>query len=314
MKYIFIITNKIFFPKRSELKMAYKNEIPTGKELKRLQDELVDTIITKPSELKKMIEIQLRAREGFHHYSLQNLILANYQLEERTGEGIELLAPYKVWEEKGRFVRKGEKALRVIAPVFKKYTNDKGEETEKLAYFMRVPVFDLSQTNGKKLEKDFTHGNKLNFTFEEIINRGKVKVNISHKELTRGYTNGKQIWVSGKSSNNKKICTYFHELAHYYLHFDKNRKEIKRPTRELEAEAVSYLVSSYLGIDDDEAPAYILHWTGSYSETERTELLKGKGSNVLKTATKIINDLKLCDLIDSKVNLNTQDTEIKVEV
>ena len=79
--------------------------VPSAKELKKLQDELVDTILTKPNELKKMIELQLKARDGFYKYTFHNLILANFQLYERTGEGIELLAPYKVWEEKGRQVR-----------------------------------------------------------------------------------------------------------------------------------------------------------------------------------------------------------------
>ena len=290
------------------------NDIPTAKQLKKLQDELVDTILTKPDELKKMVEIQLKSREGYYRYTLKNLILANYQLYSRTGEGIELLAPYKVWEEKGRYVRKGEKSLRVLAPVFKKYTDEvTGEETERLAYFMRVPVFDLSQTNGEPLETDFTHGNDLHFTLEEIVNRGKVKVNFSNKQLTRGYTDGKEIWVSRHTSVEHQICTYFHELGHFYLHFDSNRERIDRPTRELEAEAISYLVSSYLGIVNDESPAYILHWTNQHSDEERTELLKGKGSKVLATAQRIINELNLDVLLDNKLELNG-DTDIGAEI
>lgn len=293
--------------------MAYE-KLPTAKELKKIQDELVDTIITKPNELRKMIEIQLKSREGFYRYTLQNLILADFQLHYRTGEGIELLAPYKVWEEKGRHVRKGEKSLRVLAPVFKKETNEEtGEEREYLAYFMRVPVFDLSQTNGKQLETDFTHGNDLQFTLTEIINRGNVKVNLSNKELTRGYTDGKQIWVSKHLTTEHQICTYFHELAHHILHFDKDRNELNSATKELEAEAISYIVSCYLGITNDEAPAYILHWTKEYDETERTKLLKGKGSRVLKTAQKIITDLKLESLLNNKLELKTEKSTFEGE-
>ena len=280
--------------------------------MKKIQDELVDTIITKPNELKKMIELQLKSCDGFYKYSLHNLILANWQLYSRTGEGIELLAPYKVWKEHGRFVRKGEQSLRILAPVFKKevINEETGEEKEYLAYFMRVPVFDLSQTNGKLLETDYTHGNELNFTFEEITNRGKVKVNYSNKQLTRGYTDGKEIWVSKHWSSNHQICTYFHEYAHYLLHFDKDRKELTSATKELEAEAISYIVSCYLGIENDEAPAYILHWTQQYSEEERTKLLKGKGSKVLKTAQKIINDLQLEKLIENKLELTPSNVEL----
>lgn len=286
--------------------MKQQNNLPSAKELKKLQDELVDTILTQPDKLKKMIGVQLNSREGFYRYSFNNLILANFQLSERTGEGIELLAPYKVWEEKGRQVRKGEKSLRVLAPIFKTEKDEKtGDEYKKLSYFMRVPVFDLSQTVGEPLEIDYTHGNDLHFTLNEIVNRGRVKVNMSNKQLTRGYTDGKEIWVSRHTSVEHQICTYFHELAHFLLHFDENRKATSSATRELEAEAVSYIVSCYLGIQNDEAPAYILHWTKSYSDDERTELLKGKGSKVLKTAQSIIDDLQLNALLDHKIGVST---------
>lgn len=290
-------------------------KIPSAKELKKIQDELTDTILTQPNGLRKMIEIQLKSRNGFYKYSFHNILLANYQLILRTGEGIELLAPYKVWEEKGRHVRKGEKSLRVLAPVFKKEVDEEsGEEKEYLAYFMRVPVFDLSQTTGKKLETDFTHGNELNFTFSEIINRGDVKVNLSNKQLTRGYTDGKEIWVSKHLTQEHQICTYFHELAHYYLHFDSNRNELDSATKELEAEAISYIISCYLGITNDESPAYILHWTEKYSDEKRKELLKGKGSKVLKTAQKIINNLKLEELLNNKIENVRNDDVVGIEV
>mgnify|MGYP007104127778 CR=1 FL=1 len=92
---------------------------------------------------------------------------------------------------------------------------------------------------------------------------------------------------------------------HYYLHFDSNRHEFDRPTKELEAEAVACLCSSYIGIENKETPAYIRSWTRQYDDDERTELLKGKGSNVLKTAQSIIDNLKLSELLDSKTAIPT---------
>ena len=284
-----------------------------GAELRKIQKELVDTILTNPAELEKITNIQLAGRHGFHQYSYGNICLANWQLYCRTGETAELLAPYSKWNKikatDGRTIRrnvkKGEKSLRILAPYTFKVTetNEKGEEVEKtLLRFKSVPVFDLSQTEGDKFEVDFTDA-KYDFNLTEIINRGNVKVNISNKEVTRGYTDGKEIWISKHTSVNKQICTYFHELAHYHLHFDSNRHELKRPTKELEAEAVAFLCSNYIGIENKESPAYIYSWTKSYADDERTELLKGKGSNVLKTAQKIIDDLKLSELLDSKNNI-----------
>lgn len=294
-------------------KLAYSKN---GAELRKIQKELVDTILTRPEELEKIINIQLASRIGFHTYTLHNLTLANWQLWCRTGETCELLAPYKKWkaiklpngETIHRNVKKGEKALRILAPYHYsfKVENEDGEEEERTVLrFKSVPVFDLSQTEGEPLEVDFTVSD-VDYTLEEIINRGSVKVNLSNKEITRGYTDGSQIWISKHISTPRQICTYFHELAHYLLHFDENRDEISRPTRELEAEAVSYLVSCFLGIENKESPAYILNWTKNYDTEKRNELLKGKGSNVLKTAQKIIDDLKLLQLVDNKSKVEEQ--------
>lgn len=286
------------------------------KELKQLQEELCDKIITQPNELEKIIRTQLQARHGFYNYTLRNLVLASAQLYDRTGEGIEILANFKEWKKHGRFVKKGEKALYVLAPVFKKIIkeDENGEEIENsiLIGFRATPVFDLSQTTGERLEKDFTTAN-VNYTLEEIINRGTVKVNKSGKELTRGYTDGKEIWISEHISTPQQICVYFHELAHYLLHFDENRDEISRPTRELEAEAVSFIVSSYLGIHNEESPAYILNWTKEYDTDERTELLKGKGSQVLNTAQNIINILKLDELVNPSQEVPVSNDAVSVE-
>jgi len=284
-----------------------------GAELRKIQKELVDTILTKPDELEKITNIQLAGRHGFHQYSYGNITLANWQLYCRTGETAELLAPYRKWQKikatDGRTIHRnvkhGEKALRILAPyTFQVDDIDKdGNEIKKtLLRFKSVPVFDLSQTEGDKFEADFTSA-KHDFTLDEIIQRTNIPVNLSNKEITRGYTDGAQIWISKHTSVNKQIGTFFHELAHYHLHFDSNRNEIKRETKELEAEAVSHLVSKYIGIENKESPAYILNWTRSYDDAERTKLLKGKGSNVLKTAQKIIDDLKLGELLDSKTSI-----------
>lgn len=305
----------------NDKKLAYSK---SGAELRKKQKELVDAILTNPDELEKITNIQLASRRGFHQYTYNNICLANWQLWARTGETCELLAPYSKWGniklEDGtkihRNVKKGEKALRILAPyTFTVKEEDKdGNEIEKtLLRFKSVPVFDLSQTEGDKFEVDFT-STKYDFTLDEVASRCNVKVNISQKEITRGYTDGKQIWISQHISDARQVCTYFHELAHYHLHFNADRHELKTPTKELEAEAVAYLCSSYLGIENKESPAYILNWTKSFDAKKRTELLKGKGSNVLKTAQKIIDDLKLSELLDSKTAIpTTNTTEIEVK-
>ena len=264
----------------------------TAKKLRKIQKELCDEFIMDTEKINTIMNTYKRSLQGFHNYSIGNLLLANYQLYARTGEGIELLASYKKWQEKGRQVRKGEKAIHVIAPRTKiiKETDSDGEEVEKtIVYFVRVPVFDLSQTDGDDFETDYTINNS-NITYKEIKDKIiDIKINDSNKCLTRGSTDGKQIWISKHISDNRKICTLFHELAHYYLHFDENREELTSATKELEAEAVGFMIASYLGITNGEAGAYITNWAGNNSH----ELIKGKGDKLIKTALMIIEKYHL---------------------
>ena len=275
----------------------------TGKELRQIQKQLVDEILTNPDGLKAISKSKTAALIGFHQYSFNNLVLASYELYERTENFVELLAPFKKWADVNRHVKKGEKALRIIAPIQKKVGEDDEGNPEYVTWFKSVPVFDVSQTDGEPLVKSFAKS-EFDYSLEEITSRSNIKVNFTEEELRRGYTDGKEIWISDKVPNDRQICTYFHELAHIHLHF-KDEEPIERETKELEAEAVSFIVSNFIGVHDKSSPAYILDWTEQYDNDKRTELLKGKGSNVLKTAQKIIDDLKLGELLKEKQSAPT---------
>lgn len=275
----------------------------TGKELSQIQKQLVDEIITNPDGLKAISNSKTAALIGFHQYSFNNLVLASYELYSRTEKFAELLAPFKKWADVNRHVKKGEKALRIIAPIQKKVGEDDEGNPEYVTWFKSVPVFDVSQTDGEPLVKSFAKS-EFDYSLEEVTSRSNVKVNFTKEELRRGYTDGKEIWISDKVPNDRQICTYFHELAHIHLHF-KGKEPIERETKELEAEAVSFIVSNFIGVHDKSSPAYILDWTEQYDDNKRTKLLKGKGSNVLKTAQKIIDDLKLGELLKEKQSAPT---------
>lgn len=268
----------------------------TVKELKEQQNALCDSLIL---DTDKMDEIMMKhnqkiAEGEFHNYTINNILLADAQLYMRTGETSELLAPYKKWFKVKRNVRYGEKALYILAPIFYDEEQDDGTVERKM-WFKKVPVFDLSQTEGEKFEIDYVKYDG-DISFKDIVDRTNIPVMESNKELTRGYTDGKKIWISVHISDAQKICVLFHEMAHYYLHFDKDRNELTSATKELEAEAISYMVSSMLGIVNDESAAYIRNWAGNNSH----ELIKNKGSKLIRTAQKIIDDLDLCGLMEGK--------------
>ena len=262
--------------------------------LRQKQKELIDEFILDTEKISKIMGVYHNKMANFHRYSVNNLLLAHFQMLERNDEGIELLAPYRRWETIGRNVKKGEKALYILAPIKKTIRDEETDEIiEVKTYFKSVPVFDLSQTEGEPIEEDYTV-NHSNITFEEVKNSIKdIEIFESEKQLTKGYTDGKSIHISKHLSDTEKICVLFHELAHYKLHFNKDRKELTSATKELEAESVSFMVSSALGITNHESGAYITNWAGENSH----EIIKGKGEKLIKTANQIIDNYGLMDLI-----------------
>lgn len=98
---------------------------------------------------------------NFYHYSANNQMLIGLQ----TGWTATLVASFKQWKKYGRKVRKGEKAIKILAPINVRYWRDDegnrygaredhpadAEEINFMA-FKAVPVFDIAQTEGEPLE------------------------------------------------------------------------------------------------------------------------------------------------------------------
>ncbi|WP_405323336.1 ArdC-like ssDNA-binding domain-containing protein [Methanobrevibacter sp.] len=265
-------------------------------ELREKQKELCDSFILDTDKMDEIMRkhTQKMVQGEFHNYSINNILLADFQLYMRTGETTELLAPYKRWNKINRYVKKGSKALYILAPIFYEEEQEDGTIESKV-WFKRVPVYDLSMTDGEKFEPDYVKY-EGNITFQDIIERTNIEVIMSNKEITRGYTDGKKIWISKHISDPQKVCVFFHELTHYKLHFGSDRDQLTKSVKELDAEAVSFMISSVLGIKNEESGAYIRGWAGSNAPDE----IKGHGSKLIRTAQEIIDEMKLCDLLESK--------------
>src|SRR2546427_261480 len=65
----------------------------------------------------------LRTRSRFHRYSLRNTLLIAFQCPHATH-----VAGFRQWLGLGRCVRKGEKAIRIFAPV--RYRRHDGEQSD----------------------------------------------------------------------------------------------------------------------------------------------------------------------------------------
>jgi hypothetical protein len=83
----------------------------------------------------------LRTRSRFHRYSLRNTLLIALQCPEATH-----VAGFRKWLELGRCVRKGEKGIRIFAPVsYRRRESEQTAEAEserQLVGFRLVAVFD----------------------------------------------------------------------------------------------------------------------------------------------------------------------------
>jgi antirestriction protein ArdC len=204
------------------------------------------------------------AYTAFHNFSLGNQILALMQCAEREitpGP----LATFPAWKDRGRFVRKGEKALTLCMPITCKRKADdaNGEPDATFTRFVFKPRwFVLSQTDGAdfapELPADWNLDRALATLDIERIEFASTNGN------SQGYARARQIAISPIAALPHK--TTFHELAHVVLghtaEADQHDGEVTpRNLREAEAESVALLCCETLGLDGAEyARGYIQNW------------------------------------------------------
>ncbi len=277
-------------------KEAYKQkQKETRGRIREILNDFIPKLVCTPDE----IDQYLSGFEGFYQYSLLNQCIAAYEYYATTGRQAEMFATFKRWKEHGRFVKKGERGVHMIRPV--RYTveveDDGGNitEEEKLT-FKPFVVFDIGSTSGKPLvDNDLVKGKSL-MGYEEIkeVVETEFKVVSSPLEIERGATNGEWIRVSEKSSENYKISTIIHEVAHNKLGHFENHQET--PKEELEAECCAYIVTTLLGLDNQKSRLYICNWNPDDAQEavrERAKLILKTAENIYKTITANNSQLKL---------------------
>lgn len=236
-----------------------------------------------------------------YRYSYFNAMLIFSQKKTAT-----LVAGFKKWNEMGRYVRKGEKGISILAPGFKTkdyyQSDDKGmlilKETKKeLAYFIPVYVFDVSQTDGEPLpalahvlQGEVDNYDKVFNALEKLSPYSVVFEALPYGVRGACDYEKKQIILSDDLSQTQTIKTLVHELAHARLHakmLNENRIErmTKHKEREIEAESIAFVVSNHLGIDtSDYSFGYIAGW----SADKKLEQLKASLQAISKESNEMI--------------------------
>jgi antirestriction protein ArdC len=261
-----------------------------GDLLKRLEAGIAD--LTTSDSWRRFLDVQAR----FHHYSFNNCLLIALQCPSATQ-----VAGFNSWRSLGCGVRKGEKALWILAPMVYRQADEEADERERVVRgFKFVPVFDVSQTDGPDLPAVCTRleGDDPAGHFEQLVAIARAIGYSVDDHRFEGGCNGdcsfveKRIRVEAAISPIQRVKTLIHEIAHAKCHegFD------NRAVAELEAESVAYLVCQALGIDSTEYSfGYVATWAGGGDQAIAT--LKASGTRIQKTAAAIVEGLEWTDAV-----------------
>ncbi len=242
-------------------------ELATATDAARLTEEMVNYLDTCAK---------------FHRYSLFNVFQILVTRPDAT-----TVAGFKKWQSLGRFVRKGEHGIPILAPIFKKVMDDDEIEQDKLVGFKVVFVFDVAQTEGQPLpeppnwespQQDAVLQDRLT---QLATSRGiRVKLQ-SLPNNTQGVSLGGLILLSPFAGTK----TLIHELAHELIHQREDAPKEKH-IRELEAEAVAFVVGRHFGLDGLASPNYV----ALYGVT--ADLIMAHLERIRTTAAEIITALE----------------------
>jgi antirestriction protein ArdC len=238
--------------------------------------ERADYRDAKRSEQRALIEASCRemlssegwrrfaeTRAAFHRYSFGNCALIAYQRPDATQ-----VAGFKSWQALGRQVRKGERSIRILAPMSVKERDEQGNETdERLTFFRAVPVFDISQTDGDALpeapREPITGDSHAGYVerLEQFARSLGYTVEREVLESAGGYCDAKRhriVVSSNVDSANAHVRVLVHELAHA---LGVGYAEYGREVAEVIVETATVIVCGSVGLDTSgESIPYITGW------------------------------------------------------
>ena len=279
--------------------------------------EITDRLETGIQELfeSERYKAYLTTMSKFHSYSFNNTLLIAMQ-------GGQLVAGYNKWRDDfHRNVKKGEKAIKILAPApFKAKKEvqkldaqgrpvmgkDGKPVTEvqeiQVPAFKIVSVFDVSQTEGEQLPsigvEELTGSVERYGEFFKALEQTSP-VPIGFEDIPGGshgyyHLTEKRIAIQEGMSELQTLKTAIHEIAHSKLHaidpeapaIDTDRPDSR--TREVQAESVAYAVCQHYGLDtSDYSFGYVAGWSSGKDLKE----LKASLETIRATAHELITTI-----------------------
>ena len=279
--------------------------------------EITDRLETGIQELfeSERYKAYLTTMSKFHSYSFNNTLLIAMQ-------GGQLVAGYNKWRDDfHRNVKKGEKAIKILAPApFKAKKEvqkldaqgrpvmgkDGKPVTEvqeiQVPAFKIVSVFDVNQTEGEPLPsigvEELTGSVERYGEFFKALEQTSP-VPIGFEDIPGGshgyyHLTEKRIAIQEGMSELQTLKTAIHEIAHSKLHAidpEAPAKQADRPdsrTREVQAESVAYAVCQHYGLDtSDYSFGYVAGWSSGKDLKE----LKASLETIRATAHELITTI-----------------------
>ena len=207
----------------------------------------------------------------FHKYSISNTMLIWMQCPNATH-----VAGFHTWLSLDRHVRKGEKGIRIFAPMpYRKTVSTFDEKTEEFEEheigqirFRAVSVFDISQTDGADLAAPpvtLLAGDDVGLwpSLAAVAQTERLTIDRKPGRGGNGGANGwydrigREIWIHPDLEPVMAAKTLCHEIAHHHAEHIDSRQE-----HETIAESVAYIVLGHFGIDaGDYSFGYLACWS-----------------------------------------------------
>ena len=264
-----------------------------SEEIKQITSKAIDQLAAALEAGKSQaLTSYLTAMARFRKYSLFNLMLIL-----RACPNASRVAGYRTWHSLGRYVKKGEKGIMILAPIFRKRSKDEAEPNDvdnsrALVGYRAVFVFDESQTEGADVPRIGTvcgdpsaHLARL----EGFVRSQGIALDYSTDIApAKGMSEGLKITLLPGQTAAETFSTLAHEYAHSALHFDDRRPDSTKRVRETEAEAVAFVVCDAIGLETGSAAQdYIALYNGD------AELLLESLEYIQKAAGQILDALNI---------------------
>lgn len=267
--------------------------------------------VTNSEEYRKLMDTIAK----FPRYSINNNILIMLQKPDAT-----LCQSFTGWKEMNRFVKKGEKGIRILAPAPYKIEKEQdkmgqdgrpildqdGEPVKEVVQinvnaFKPVSTFDISQTEGEPLPQIGVaelDGSVEGYAvmLDALKEISSVPIAFENIESgAKGYFHQAEnrIAIQEGMSEVQTVKTAIHEMAHQKLHSVEAQqlKEGKqsRASKEVEAESVAYVVCKHFGINTSD---YSFSYVAGWSEGKDTPELKESLQTIRRAASEMISDIE----------------------